>query len=222
MGRAPAIRKPNVRKCVGECMRNLGLLKMVAPLALAAMSAAPAIAGNGGFETQDLTDWTVNTPFSDATNLYDGYTPVSGKFFAHVDAGLGLDVESTLSQTFTLAAGSHLVGYAGFKANDYLPNNDSAHLSINGIDQLYWDVASVGDYGASGWTHFSFTAPVAGDYVLALSVADHGDDGMPSFAVLDAVTTTPAPEPASWAMMVGGFGMIGGALRTRSRKLRFA
>jgi hypothetical protein len=32
-----------------------------------------------------------------------------------------------------------------------------------------------------------------------------------------------APEPASWAMMVGGFGLIGGALRTgRKRQVRFA
>lgn len=28
-----------------------------------------------------------------------------------------------------------------------------------------------------------------------------------------------APEPGSWAMMLGGFGLIGGALRTRRRKL---
>ena len=203
-------------------MRNLGLLKMVAPLALAAMSAAPALAGNGDFETQDLADWTANTPFADATFLYDGYTPVSGQFFAHVDAGLGMDVESTLSQTFTLDAGGHLFGYAGFKANDILPFNDSAHLAVNGVDLLYWDVASVGDNGSSGWQHFMFTAPVAGDYTLTLGVADHGADGMPSFAVLDAVGTSPVPEPASWAMMVGGLGMIGGALRTRSRKLRFA
>ena len=30
------------------------------------------------------------------------------------------------------------------------------------------------------------------------------------------------PEPASWAMMVGGFGMIGGALRSRRRRVTFA
>ena len=33
---------------------------------------------------------------------------------------------------------------------------------------------------------------------------------------------TPAPEPASWAMMVGGFGLIGGALRARWRAVCFA
>ena len=32
----------------------------------------------------------------------------------------------------------------------------------------------------------------------------------------------PVPEPASWAMMVGGFGLVGGAIRRRNAKLRFA
>jgi hypothetical protein len=30
------------------------------------------------------------------------------------------------------------------------------------------------------------------------------------------------PEPASWAMMVGGFGLVGGAMRRRIGKVRFA
>nr|WP_243445723.1 PEPxxWA-CTERM sorting domain-containing protein [Polymorphobacter arshaanensis] len=38
-------------------------------------------------------------------------------------------------------------------------------------------------------------------------------------AVIVEAPTTPAgavPEPASWAMMVAGFGLVGGALRRRS------
>ena len=31
-----------------------------------------------------------------------------------------------------------------------------------------------------------------------------------------------APEPATWAMMVGGFGMVGGALRSRKRASAFS
>lgn len=31
-------------------------------------------------------------------------------------------------------------------------------------------------------------------------------------------TTSPAPEPASWAMMIVGFGTVGGAMRVRQRK----
>jgi len=39
---------------------------------------------------------------------------------------------------------------------------------------------------------------------------------------VSAPATAPVPEPANWAMMVGGFGLIGGALRTRRRNLGFA
>ncbi|RYY35001.1 MAG: PEP-CTERM sorting domain-containing protein [Sphingomonadales bacterium] len=34
--------------------------------------------------------------------------------------------------------------------------------------------------------------------------------------------TGAVPEPASWALMIGGFGIAGGALRRRATKLAFA
>jgi hypothetical protein len=33
----------------------------------------------------------------------------------------------------------------------------------------------------------------------------------------EVAASSPTPEPASWAMMVGGFGLIGGAMRSRRR-----
>ena len=42
-------------------------------------------------------------------------------------------------------------------------------------------------------------------------------------ASLVAIHPSPTPEPASWAMMVGGFGLIGGAMRGRRKTaIRFA
>lgn len=35
-------------------------------------------------------------------------------------------------------------------------------------------------------------------------------------------TSGAVPEPASWALMVGGFGLVGGAMRRRAAKVRFA
>ncbi|RYF07394.1 MAG: PEP-CTERM sorting domain-containing protein, partial [Oxalobacteraceae bacterium] len=33
---------------------------------------------------------------------------------------------------------------------------------------------------------------------------------------------TALPEPASWALMIGGFGMVGGTLRRRRARVQFA
>lgn len=38
---------------------------------------------------------------------------------------------------------------------------------------------------------------------------------------IEVSTTSDAPELASWAMMVGGFGLVGGAMRRRTT-VRFA
>jgi hypothetical protein len=47
--------------------------------------------------------------------------------------------------------------------------------------------------------------------------------GTQSLSVDAKLGTGAAPEPATWAMMVGGFGLIGGALRRRQRtSVRFA
>jgi hypothetical protein len=43
-----------------------------------------------------------------------------------------------------------------------------------------------------------------------------------SHIVPNESTIGAVPEPASWAMMVGGFGLIGGAMRSRRTKLAFA
>jgi len=40
---------------------------------------------------------------------------------------------------------------------------------------------------------------------------------------LDNVQVSGAvPEPASWALMLGGFGVVGGAMRSRKRSVSFA
>jgi hypothetical protein len=46
--------------------------------------------------------------------------------------------------------------------------------------------------------------------------------GPDSFAVVNLNQTGAVPEPATWAMMVGGFGLIGSAMRRRKVAVRFA
>jgi hypothetical protein len=45
---------------------------------------------------------------------------------------------------------------------------------------------------------------------------------IPDFAPDNATLAAAVPEPAAWGMMIGGFGLAGGALRNRRRRTRVA
>ncbi|MBC9034690.1 PEPxxWA-CTERM sorting domain-containing protein [Sphingomonas sp. JC676] len=49
-----------------------------------------------------------------------------------------------------------------------------------------------------------------------------GVDDLTLTAGLQTPPTSPVPEPAAWAMMIGGFGLAGGALRRRASRVTFA
>ena len=71
-------------------------------------------------------------------------------------------------------------------------------------------------HGFSGWVHqtFTFTAASASEVLSFLAVGTPA--GVPPFALLDGVTLAAAvPEPSSWALMLGGFAVVGFIARRR-------
>ena len=74
-------------------------------------------------------------------------------------------------------------------------------------------------HGFSGWQkgHYEFVADATSE---TLSFLAHGTpNGVPPFSLLDGVSGNAVPEPASWALMLGGLGLVGGALRSRRRSV---
>lgn len=218
-------------------MRFVSSLKALAPLAAAAIVAAPALAddSNLGFEQGTIAGWTQHggsagatpAPWTPAQGASPTFTAVDGDFFGYVTAGENLDVAS-LSRTFNLTAGGTITGYAGFANLDgYYPDfehffDDSGFLSINGIHLLDWDGLAVGGFANTGWVPFTFTAPTAGFYTLQIGVANGDDPNVPSSVLLDNVQVTgQVPEAATWAMMVAGFGLAGLTLRSRRMAVSF-
>jgi len=63
-------------------------------------------------------------------------------------------------------------------------------------------------------TNFSGPAWASGTLELFYWDSNNGDN---SGRVTAHIAAAGVPEPASWALMLGGFGMVGGALRSRRR-----
>lgn len=94
-------------------------------------------------------------------------------------------------------------------------------------------------YGPTGTQYASFTSPTIDSSISQLSFvglrSNDGTNNFFGFAYLSgrtlvgygyesiantAVTaTTAVPEPASWTMMIGGFGIMGGVMRRRKSKI---
>jgi hypothetical protein len=84
--------------------------------------------------------------------------------------------------------------------------------------------------GYTGWIESTYSIGMTGNYILRFGVTnslDHDYDSGLAFAGLTIAgdpipTPTGVPEPASWAMMLGGFAALGGTMRMRRRTIRFA
>ena len=171
-------------------------LAYISLAALALASAAPAMAQNliqNGDFTSSLDHWSLsgqNFWYIDGNGFRDG--TVGGWSF--------------LSQTFTDTAGGELT--LDFDAYTV---SGSQYLQFNGVD--------VPDSFVSGqnWTHYSFDLGLA---TGSDTITFRGRND-PNYNALTHVSVTEGavPEPASWALMVGGFGLVGGAMRSRKTVL---
>ena len=112
----------------------------------------------------------------------------SGDWYSHTFSGINL----------SLTAGASYIAF----------------LTVTGVPD---PVSSIGVAGSS-------TSPLGGGFVFNYSSGDPAGNGsswsgysVPNMQY-SATFGGAVPEPASWALMLGGFGLVGGAMRASRRK----
>jgi hypothetical protein len=180
-------------------MRHWFVAAALLGCALSAPAAATNLAVNGSFETELFTGWT---RFGDNTLVRvapsQNNVPTDGNFLAYFgNADFG-----GIAQTIASPAGTFAIGFD-------LSNRNGAGSLINfGNTTLLADVPDT----LGEWVHFNFTRSVGADPLLVFGFSNPSD-----YYELDNVVVTrlPVPEPASWALLVAGFGIAGTMLRRR-------
>ena len=177
-------------------------------LAFATPAAAQELVTNGGFETGDFSGFTQtgSTVFTSVRS--DPAFVVSGAYGAAFGPfGSTGGITQTLS---TNAGQNYLISFD-------LRNFDGR--TVNFYDVLFGGVSlfSATNSAAFGYTNFSTTATALGVSTDLAFNFRHD----PSFFALDNVSVTAVngavPEPATWAMMLIGFGAMGVSMRRRRR-----
>ena len=186
---------------------KIKLLAAAAALAVAAPALAVTnLVTNGSFATGDFTGWTQigNTGFTgvgfgsvvggDATNTAH-FGPVGST------GGIEQTIATAPGHSYTLS----------FDLSNSGGIYNSEEVSFGGVDA----VNAVNQPGFAGMP-FTYTVhATSGSSVLAFAFRQD-----PSYYYLTNISlTSNTPEPAMWALMIGGFGLVGTALRRRGAAL---
>ena len=219
------------------------LASLVAGTVLAAFISAPAMAAtelviNGGFEEapnpasgtflqyfggQSFSGWTVTG--NDILLIDKAYTEDTLVFNANPASNVAADLTGAgntgpndgVMQTLNTVAGQNynLVFFVGnadttgsFRPFYLLPS--TIDLAINGVSRDGFTNAAVTE-NSTNFREFHTIFTGTGHDTLLFTNGTVGDN----YAGLDDVSVTAVPEPASWGLMILGFGGLGAALRRR-------
>ena len=164
-------------------------------------------------------------PPEGAANGMPATSPDGGNFLASEGNNDATHI-NTISQTISdLTPGAQYnVSFDWAGAQQYVSQSgqpfsgaqDERWVVSLGSQTLSTPTVQNASHGFTGWMSSSliFTAASAQEVLTFMSDSD-SPRGVPPFALLDGVSVTAVPEPASWALMIVGVGMLGGVARSR-------
>lgn len=189
---------------------------MMKALAIAALAVTGAVAMPASAATCVGNTCTFTPGDAEFTTAGDVTPPITGSVAARigrtaVGAGTFTDIYAFIVDVDGFGSGSFSTSLSG-------DNTDIDFLSatINGIT-----VPITGQFSDVEFAGLSFVPITAG--TLNQLVINYTSNGLGSYG--GNLTFTPAaaiPEPAAWAMMIGGFGVVGATMRRRRTTVRFA
>ena len=122
----------------------------------------------------------------------------------------GLTVGQQYQVTFYQAAGQQL-NFTG-------PTTEQWQVSFGDETQLS-SLYSLPQGGVGPWQQQTMTFTATSTSQILSFLAKGTPNGAPPISFLDGVSLSAVPEPASWALMIVGFGAVGGTMRQRKRTI---
>ena len=199
-------------------------------LAAATLASVPASAVVIDFDTIPSTGWTQADYVEDGYKISSTVNTSSGLSFKAITGANSIDPDgvsvTTGSGGSTSVTVSRLDGGAfGFGSMDFGP------LALGSLQIAYKFTFFMADESADIVKYFSFTnknmtahtvefADLGAITGFRFGTSVGGSQQFDNIVLNDVAAAV--PEPATWAMMLGGFGLIGGAMRRRRASVQFA
>jgi choice-of-anchor C domain-containing protein len=201
------------------------LLAAAAAVVLLPSTANAAAFVNGSFESGTTANPFTTVAGGNSTTI-TGWTVTGnsvdyiGNYWTAQNLSRSIDLnggaQGGIQQTFDTVAGIlYNVSFWLAGNPDGAPITKTVLVGATGAANASYTFNSTGfDKVNMGWQNYTYSFLATGSSTtLSFASQDAGAFG----AVLDNVSVTAMPEPAVWATMLLGFGLVGGLMRRRSR-----